>query len=346
MNKRTAAASIVLMLAGCVSNPSLTDIQASKPEVFNAVIPPKPSYCTLIPIKATNLGGTNYYKWSQADQSNSVIDPALKAKNDMETMPYNSYAESLNKLSSSYLQRKDKQAGKCVVSYLDEWARNDALLGKHTDMGKTFQKWLLADAAANYLKVRYLATSEQDERIKWWMKQVANSVKDFFDHPVGDVILQNHYAFTGAAVMQVGIITGDQENIDWGRKVFNQQVNTVTATGYLPQELDRKKQASRYHNFALQPLLYMAVLSTQIGEDWMANEKLQRLMTFTANANINVDIISKLVGEPAVPADTYTGWVALLPDSDPRRLKAKIYGFPDATWLGGNQELMRNLLNK
>ena len=354
-----------LFLAACVSNPSTStsaadsyedfyykttslqninyaeskQFQDSKPAVFKTA---QSSKCSLLPITATNLSGTTYYK----DKSSSVVDTELKAKNDMELFSYFSYIESLNKLSTSYMQNKDKSAGRCVISNIVSMARSDALLGHHNHMGRYVRVWMLSGFAANYLKVRNLATSDQDELIKWWMTQVTIAVKDFWDHPIGDVIFNNHYAYAGVAVMQVGMITGDQASIEWGRKVFNQQVNTVTAAGYLPQELDRKKQASRYHNFTLQPLVYMAVLSKQFDEDWMQNEKLQRLITFTANANINVDIISKLVGEPAVTADTYSGWMALLPDSDPRRTKAKIYGFPDVGFLGGNQELMRNLLSK
>lgn len=348
---------LALVLSACVSNPStesssptLKEIQAMKPDVFKADVPPLPSNCTLIPLKVTDIVGTDYYVLTPADRSFSIIDPVRKAKNDLETAPLVQYGDKLNAAA------RDSKAGKCIVAYIDDWARNDALLGSMRDsinpnhalpMGRVFQKWLLAEAAANYLKFRQSATGDQDERIKWWMTQVANSVKAFFDNAIKDpgFTKQNHYAWAGAAVMEVGVITDNQEFVDWGRKVFEQQMADVSADGTLPLELARGKMALKYHNLALHALMYMAELSKMVGEDWTTNPNLHRLITLTTNANLDPTILQKLNGQSQYP-DNQTGWANLLPDDDQNRAKLAKYGFPDVVFLGGNQLVMRNLIER
>ena len=350
MKNQYLSATLSLMLTACVSSPSLNEIQATKPDVFKTEVSAIPKNCTLIPPKATSIVGTIYYKWTQADQSNSEIDPVLKAKNDVETQPFIWYVDKLNVASTAYIEnKKNVKAGKCIVAYIDEWARTDALLGKMSEtpndigmpMGRGFQKWLLSAIEADYIKVRDLATSDQDERIKWWMNQVAISVREFSDRSVNP--MNNHYAWAGVAVFQAGIITDNKTNIEWGRKVFNNQMSDVSPDGSLPHEIARGKQALRYHNFGITPLIYMAQLSKMIGEDWTTNPNLQRFITFTTDVNLDPTILQKLTGKTIVPDSLY-GWMGLLPDNDPNRAKMAKYGFPNVNYLGGNQTVMRDLI--
>lgn len=131
------------------------------------------------------------------------------------------------------------------------------------------QTWMFATATAVYFKVQDLATPEQDARIKWWMSQVVKHVKFPWDRNLD--YKNNHYVWTAVGVMQYGVLANSKDDIDWARSAFKYYMGQVRSDGFLATEIYRGKKALYYHNYALQPVVYMAKLSQLIGENWMAD---------------------------------------------------------------------------
>ena len=354
-----AVSLLAIALSACVSNPSndspqvpeissrLKEIQASKPAVFNTKAE-IPLDCDRVPEPVVHLTMYTMY----IDNANSIIDQSKQDKATKATKPIDEWNDKLNANSFKYLKNtKRTTAGKCAVAYLDYWAQGDALLGTMGGDGLAapfYQKWELGAAAAVYFKVRDVATPEQDARIKWWLNQMSVPVKAYWNSREQR---NNQIAATAAGIMQLGVLTDNKENIEWARRVFNDQLSEVTSAGAFPQEVKRGQRALHYQNFEMQFLVYMAELSRMIGEDWFTNEKLQRAITFTINANLDPSIMQKLAGTKQEKLSNVAwGWVATLPNDDPRRVKMiesdKSYDWYISVFLGGDQVSFRDLVEK
>ena len=354
-----AVSLLAIALSACVSNPPndspqvpeissrLKEIQASKPSEFNTKVP-LPLDCERVPEPVVNLTMYTMY----VDAANSIIDQSKQNKATQATKPIDEWNDKLNANSFRYLKNpKRTTPGLCAVAYLDYWAQGDALLGTMGGDGLAapfYQKWELGAAAAVYFKVRSVATPEQDARIKWWLNQMSIPVKAYWN---SRELRNNQIAATAAGIMQLGILTDNKENIDWARHVFEEQLNEVNAIGAFPLEIIRGKRSLHYQNFEMQFLVYMAQLSKMIGEDWFTNEKLQRAITFTINANLDPSIMQKLAGTKQEQLNNVEwGWVGILPNDDPRRVKMmasdKSHDWYISVFLGGDQVTFRDLVEK
>ena len=365
----------VIVLTACSTVPTLKEVQASKPPVFKAQVAAIPDSCGKIPPIPTDIAVNAFYKDSGKGGSYSVggsfheFDPVLFREFKERTKPLDDFTYKLNGLADDYRLKGNRQSGECAVAFLDEWARNDALLGEMKTLNSNRQSWyhrdwLFSGAAALYFKVQDLATPEQDARIKWWLAQVMKNVKVYWDY--GNDIKQNHYMCSAVGVMQTAILVNDKESYNWAKKAFNYMTREIRDEGYLPLEITRGTRALYYHNFIMQQMAYMAQLSKLKGEDWWANEKFQKLITFVFESTIDYSVIekhSKFRPDQFRPDEW--GWYAFLPDNDPRRVKMfeftkttqvsylssndkkfTMKKFPSVKELGGDQQVIRDLIDK
>lgn len=359
MKMQSVAVLLAMLLTACVSNPPndspqvpeissrLKEIQASKPSEFNTKVP-LPLDCARVPEPVVNLTTYAYYD----DAANSIVNKSKREKMGQATKPLDEWNDKLNATSFNYVKNpKRTTPGYCAVAYLDYWAQGDALLGTMGgDVTSTFnQSFELGQAAAVYYKVRSVATPAQDVRIKWWLNQMSIPVKAHWNKPNEE--RNNLVAASAAGIMQLGILTDDKRNIEWARRVFDEKVNQATSIGAFPMEVKRGPRALHYQNFEMQYLVYMAQLSRLIGEDWFTNEKLQRAITFTINANLDPSIMQKLAGTKQEQLNNVEwGWVGILPNDDPRRVKMmasdKSYDWYISSFLGGDQVTFRDLVEK
>ena len=268
---------------GCRAASTLKEIEASRPDVFNTTAV-TPAECGTIPPVPVDLAINAYYKDSSYGEGkpgrSSIADLFLLKKHQDATRALEEFSRKINSLANKYQRSGDAQAGECAVAFIDEWARGNALLGEMKTINSPnqsayHQKWLLASAATAYFQVQQLAAPGQDARIKWWMTQVTRPVKAFWreNHKKN-----NHYIWSAAAVMQVSVLTGDRNNLEWAREAFNYMANEVREDGFMRYELERGKLSLHYHAFTLAPMLYMAQLSKMLGEDWSKDDRLQQLM--------------------------------------------------------------------
>jgi poly(beta-D-mannuronate) lyase len=355
-----------VFLTACTSIPTLKEVQASKPPVFKSEVAATPDSCGKMPPIPVDLALDGFYI-DMKGGSYSVMDPKLFNEWKETFKPLETWNRELNKRADEYSMKKNVESGKCAVSFLDEWARENALLGEIKKMPHEprqsyyHQQWLFAAATSIYFKVQDLATPEQDARIKWWLSQVSLHIKKFW---TGDARRNNHYAWGAVGVMQLGVLTNNKEDIDFARKAFNHLTDAVRSDGFLTTEIWRGQRAMFYHNFTLQPLCYMAQLSKLVGENWWTNEKFQQLMSTVNDATFDISLANKAANaaQEGFRPDEW-GWYGVLPDNDPRRVKLIefmkktrvawksgdgfiIKNIPDSKELGGNQEAFRDLVEK
>lgn len=364
MKRFLLLAVMILFIQGCSTTQSLKEIDDSKPPVFSTKIEKTPEECGSMPPIPVNIAMDGFYT-DMKGGSYSNIDMTMFNAWKESLKSIEQWNLALNKLSDDYLLNGNKFSGKCVIQFLDDWARANALLGEIKAMphepkqSRYQQKWLFITSTVLYFKTKDVATPEQSERIKWWLTRVSKDVKynSVTEH-------NNHYAWTAVGILQLGIITGNKEDIDYGRKAFNHFTDSVRSDGYLRTEIWRGKRTLFYHNFTLQALCYMAQLSTLIGEDWWQNKDLQKLINTTFNGTIDV----KLAGAAANTSQEgfrpdEWGWYGMLPDGDARKETMKEFvktvpvawkdgkqfyltKIPNSKELGGDQDLLRKYVDR
>ncbi|WP_020410968.1 mannuronate-specific alginate lyase [Hahella ganghwensis] len=162
-------------------------------------------------------------------------------------------------------------AGKCLVKLLENWAGADALMNDEVNhIGEAVRKWALACASLSYLKLNLAEpqtiTADQKEVIEDWLYDLSVEVQKYYtDRPLKKV--NNHDYWAAWAVMSASVALQKQELFDWAVMKYREGVGQIDASGYLPNELRRKQRALEYHNFALQPLVMIAVFADANGLD-------------------------------------------------------------------------------
>ncbi len=379
----------VVFLTACGSVPTLKEIEETKPTPFKAQVDPIQEECGTVPPVPVDLS-INMYQYNAgasyhgAPGKYSIIDPEKLKEWRAAKKPLDDWGTKNIKLAHEYLTEGNVNSGRCVVAFIDEWARGNALLGSlkskdlvgpnqqvNDPLGKTSYYQIMTtipQVATLYFRVQDLATPEQDARIEWWLLQVEKRLKYFW--VVSNDGRNNHLAWSAAGVMQIGILTNNKEDIEYARKAFNEQLSHVDKDGISFMEIKRGKRSFFYHNFLIQALGVMAQMSKLIGEDWWSDPRLQKLISTVADAQIDPDVM-KLFEKRTEKQDIYAewGWYGLLPDNDPRRVrfiqwlkmtpvianpwtgdpnekKVLLSKIPFANTLGGDLEVFRDLIEK
>jgi poly(beta-D-mannuronate) lyase len=289
-----------------------------------------------------------------SDAAKSVIDDAKFKENLTLTKPLNDFNKHVADMSDRYLATGDRAAGACTIVWIDRWARDGAMLGDmvhvNNDQADYLRQWVHAGVAIAYLKVRPLANPEQHARIENWLKAVAVKSLAYWDNPRKS--RNNHYSWTGLGVMATALSTGDSHLLNAARAIYQKGVNDITDEGVLPMEMARGERAFHYHNYALDPLVLMAEMARNKGEDWYAYEshRIDLLANRVAAGYSDQDWFARRAGAPQAREDAKptgeTGWVefyrlrAMHPERFEALHAAGPYSDPRA---GGDLTLMAKL---
>lgn len=227
--------------------------------------------CGDAPAPIRDISANSFY----VDQHHSVIDKTLEKQYHASIKPLEDYLRNVAELADRRLDQSDDEAGRCAVAWLDTWAVGGALQGRMVnergDTQAQFErKWLLAGLSLAYLKVRDLASPEQAAHIAAWMQDLADQSLALFDSPKHK--RNNHYYWTGLAVMGTAVATDSKTHLDKARALFDNALADIHDDGTLPMEMDRAGMALHYHNYALAPLVFMAALARLSGEDWYVRD--------------------------------------------------------------------------
>jgi len=274
-----------------------------------------------------DIDANTYY----SDAHHSVVDPVLKARNEAATRPINDFLNTVARGASAYQAKQEVTEAECVLSWLDNWAGQNAMLGKMTTTQSYYtRKWALASMALSYARVQPRATTVQRQHIENWFRTLADATIKYSEQQKG--ARNNHYYWEGLAVTATGAVTGEARYLSWGRKVFNYAMDQIRSDGTLPLELNRAGKALQYHIFSAEALVMTAsILDLQ-------STQLDRLVKFTLDG----------IDNPA-PIEQMTGFKQEVPKSEPgwklvyARHTSQVQGaIPAKTWearLGGDLNL-------
>lgn len=256
--------------------------------------------CEAPPPAVRDIDANGYY----SDSHHSIVDPALKARNEAAVKPVTDYLNAVAHAADAWSRSQDPAQARCALDWLASWAGQEALLGRMTTEQSYYtRKWTLAGLALSYARVQPAAAQEQRRRIERWLLALADATMRHADAHKG--IRNNHYYWEGLAVAATGAVTGDARSLAWGRRVFDDAMGQVQPDGTLPYELERGGRALAYHLFAAAPLVMLAsILDVQAAP-------LDRLVALSVAAAADPSIMEKLAGVRQERQDGVPGWIAI-----------------------------------
>jgi poly(beta-D-mannuronate) lyase len=236
--------------------------------------PSAPAYvCVPVPQLPALLSFNGYY----VDPHHSIVDAKAKLIYQAASRANERFVKEVGQAADGYQVDHSESALACAISLLSGAAEERAFTQAQLGVGGArdgfyVQAFYLDGLALAYLKVRDSAaiTARQRAVIEFWLVQIANSVRTFYDEMkrqnAGDG--HNNLTYWGAlAVAAAGIATDHQELFDWGTKEYCRAVRQIDGEGTLPMEMDRAAMALHYHLFAVAPLVLLAELGEVNGLD-------------------------------------------------------------------------------
>lgn len=267
---KRAAFAVLAALAGlsaCVEA-RVTERAAPVPDVsLSSSSCPAPVAAPLRDLVFENL-------YLKSDPYHATINEAARAAWIEETADAQRFGNALLRMSNGYLRTGGAGEARCVLSWLDSWAREDALLGKTSDKGIAARQWMLATFSGAWGQVRGAEGMDEGQarRVEDWLRAVAHAVvEDYPPDAKRASRLNNHLHWAAWAVTSAGMALEDPVLYHWGiaraRRVLREQVEE---DGTLPLETARGPRALQYHVFATGPLVMLAEAAARHGDDLYA----------------------------------------------------------------------------
>lgn len=281
--------------------------------------------CAPVPAPQRDITANSFY----TDAHHSIVDPARHDQNVASVKPLEDFGRQIVKLAD----RRDGASHTCALNWLVHWAEGEAMLGTMSSEQAFFEReWMLAELSLAYGKLQAAAPPQQRRVIDAWLVRLAGEVMPHVDHKKGK--RNNHYYWAGLAVAAAGRVTGHDEAIAWGRKVFDYAMGQIEEDGALPYEMDRAGRALNYHLFAAEPLVMLgAILPAD-------SPKLAKLVQFCLTIIKDPDVITKNNGfqQKTIKPKSYD-WLAVYarrhPSAEIDALLSHMSHKPAASRLGG-----------
>ncbi len=212
-------------------------------------------------------------KYEGSDSARATLNPQAEAAFHQQTRAIADMEKFVSTQVTAWHRSGDPRNVSCLVSALNRWATAGALLGdarNHT--GKSMRKWALATFSSSWLQLQFSASHplnawpEQAQNITRWLGNVGNlTASEWRDLPQSRV--NNHSYWAAWALMATSVVTGRQDLFDQSLAIYRIAMQQIDAEGFLPNELRRRQRALAYHNYALQPLVMIALFARANGVD-------------------------------------------------------------------------------
>jgi poly(beta-D-mannuronate) lyase len=263
---------------------------------------------------------------------------------------------ALESLSSSitrdFIRGAGEEARDCLIGLLSAWAEAGALLhGQANPIGQAMRKWALATTGVHYLQIMQLdadlpaADARKRRHIEQWFARLAAGAIAYYSNRGADKA-NNHDYWAAWAVMVTAVNLQDRQLYAWAIDKYRQGIRQIDGEGYLPNEMKRKSRALSYQNFALQPLVMLAVFAEANGQ-LLPTERaaLERLAEKVVAGISDPRLFQAVTGAQQETAGLVSGWsLAWIPPwrahFDPdvvEPLRAKVDAFR-STRLGGDMD--------
>ena len=246
-------------------------------------------------------------KYRQDDASRATIDEEAEEAYSEAVEPLRNYGRALVKISNAYVKSEPKNtaAAACALTWLDTWAKANALTDMRSRQAGHNQGQAVGGIALAYLQIRNAPglPDEQKKRVEAWLNRLGHQVADAMNRNDGVSGRNNHRYWNGLSAIAAGIASGDETLIKWGADSARIGIRQITRDGILPLEINRAKRARDYHSFATEPLIAIAELARTQGIDLYAeNDKaLSRLVDRVVESYSDPSFFEKATGVKQEP---------------------------------------------
>lgn len=243
---------------GVVKDPIVKAEQRS-----NIVMEEKSTSCPQAPPPAKSVDGTAFY----TDEKHSVIDPSLFKKAADQEAQVRNYTRQLDNIANNlFLHSSGKDLKRCLIDWLEHWAKAGALTGRTEDNGNNYRVWALTPIAQAFNLVRTDDTISEEKKatIVSWITLLSDINRSY----ISNKDIRNnisYWASSGFALASIS--TQDRDLLNYAVFLAVQGINTITSDGYFPGELNRGQRALEYHGFALDPLAITAEVAFANGSN-------------------------------------------------------------------------------
>lgn len=210
-------------------------------------------------------------KYEGSDSARSTLNPEADRAFREQTKAITDLERLVVQQVTRYQRDGDARRVACVADILSRWAQADALGGdavNHT--GKSMRKWALASLSSAWLQLQYAPTQplravpQQAKETEAWLGHLADlTVKDWADLPLKKV--NNHSYWAAWALMSSAVVTQRRDLFDHAIAIYRTAMSQVDGEGFLDNELRRRQRALSYHNYAIQPLMAIALFARANG---------------------------------------------------------------------------------
>ncbi|HRK18878.1 MAG TPA: alginate lyase family protein, partial [Hyphomicrobiaceae bacterium] len=304
--------------------------------------------CAPAPAPVRDISLPRFY----GDADGSTVDPERDAAHKAAVAGLTAFVREITQSADKALRNakpeRRQELARCALEGLSSWARGGAYLGTMATRQAEYQrKWDLAGLAVAYLKLKPFSRPEQRAAIEPWLREFADRARAFFDDRERQ--RNNHWYWLGLAVAAVGVAAESPRHWDMARDIMRDAARDIGTDGTLPKEMVRKSRALHYHAFALTPLVVMAELAANRGEDWYALEAgaLHRLANLTIDGLARPDVFDSLASTAQErPVNGRAGWLQLYRARFPDRVTTSI-DIPDGhRWIGGSATILAGILRR
>lgn len=299
-------------------------------------VPAHARTCPPIPNPVVDLAIERYY----GDSAGSIVEPARMEAYEAQTAPLAAFVGFITKYADRAWQQPSgaHDAAACALAWLKGWADGGAYLGKMSSkQAEAQRRWDLAGTALAYVKVRKWAGPQERAAIEAWLARLADAARAAFDDKT--VKRNNHWYWFGLAQAGVATAANDAKRWQEARAIFQDALADITPEGTLPLELARKGRALHYHAFAAEPLVVMAEIATQRGEDWYSLREgaLHRLLALTVRGLADPAIFDRLAGVAQQrPVKSGYGWAIAYRARFPGKMPEAIQQPASHRYIGGD----------
>ncbi len=254
-------------------------IQAAQTKSFACTEPPAPVH---------DLTFVGYY---EPGTNSSVVNEANLAAYEAAVGTIDAFEKGVVQMGDTYIRSKpaNPAVAACALTWLNTWARTQAMLGEVSQQGGYVRKWALASVSMAYVKIRDAQTLDHDmkttveEWIRYWAEVVRN---DYSTGMNRESRRNNHSNWAGWAVMAAAVVLDDRAYFGWALDRYRAGVAQILDDGTLPLEMARRGRALHYHLYAIPPLVMMAETAARNDMDLYAeyDGALHRLVSRTVSA--------------------------------------------------------------
>ncbi len=208
-----------------------------------------------------------------AQGNHGPVNPEYNATVEL----YRNFETTSARLANQYVAGGQAVYATCLLEHLSRWAQADALTAYtvSTEKGASNQAWYQAEwsASAAALALSQVVAepavdATQLGEVIAWLQRVSRKQVSF---PGGEnTCCNNHAYWRGLHATMVGVLANDKDLYRWGLGRYALAIEHLAPNSSWPLEIDRKEQSLHYENFALLPLVMIAEIAAQQGDDLYA----------------------------------------------------------------------------